>query len=123
MGSGATGGDGMENVPVEAAEVGLGEDFVAALITDLRLKMLPKPPLELGVLERLAGSWLELLPLPLISESIAPPITAAAPNSDDPMSPAAPVVGLSNRFKRDYSGGGKGQVKWSRKRRPVQKEK
>jgi hypothetical protein len=55
IGSGATGGGGMDREPEDAAGDEFGEDLVAALMTDLRLKMLPKPlvlPLELGVLER-----------------------------------------------------------------------
>lgn len=76
-----------------------GAVFVAALMTDLRLKILLNPPpvLAPGVLDRLAGSWLLLFPFPLNKPSIAPPIIAAAPMRDDPIKPAAAVDGLSKR--------------------------
>lgn len=76
---------------------GFGGVFVAALMTDLRLKMLLKPPpvFEPGALALLVASWTALLPLPAIKLSIAPPMTAAAPTKDDPIKPAAAVVGLS----------------------------
>lgn len=94
-------------VEVGAAAVAV---FVAALITDLKLKMLLKPleTLEFvpGALERLALSWMEFefVPPPLIIPSIpVPPITtaAAAPINDDPINPDV-VDGLSKHVWFDF---------------------
>lgn len=97
-------------VEVGAAAVAV---FVAALITDLKLKMLPKPPETFefvpGALERLWFSWMEFIfvPPPLIIPSIpVPPITtaAAAPINEDPINPDV-VDGLSSLF--EFSDDGK----------------
>lgn len=81
--------------------------LLAALITDLKLKMLLRPLVVVfGVLgfvpdalERLALSWFELDATALLPKTVSmpePPITTAAavPINDDPINPVA-VVGLS----------------------------
>lgn len=67
--------------------------------------MLLKPPPEftddvVGGALALRASWAELT-LPVSNPSIAP-INAAAPTSDDPISPAAAFDGRSERFATQF---------------------
>lgn len=114
IGSGFTVGGGsvtkkllVDDTVVAAAGAATVAVLLAALITDLKLKMLLRPLVVVfGVLgfvpdalERLALSWFELdatALLPRIVSMPEPPITTAAavPINDDPINPVA-VVGLS----------------------------